>query len=100
MREQFIEHFAGEALQGKRFVLVDFLNWHITHCVQISHPALERNEDHQAEYQIKVAQGYLPEQLVFVDESACNWNTTKREYGWAPINGRACRWDYFVQGKW
>jgi len=62
-------------------------------------PALERNEDKRADYQIKVATEYLPEQLVFLDESACNRNATRRDYAWAPINGRARRHDYFVRGK-
>jgi hypothetical protein len=66
---------------------------------QVTRPALERNEDKRAEYQIKVATAYLPEQLVFLDESACNRNATKRDYAWAPINGRARRHDYFVRGK-
>ena len=69
------------------------------HHLQVSHPAIKRNEDRHAEYQIRVAEEYLPEQLVFVDESACNCNTTKREYAWVPINGWARRHDYFVQGQ-
>ena len=66
---------------------------------QISRPAIERNEDRRDEYQILVAENYLPEQLVFVDEAGCNCNTTKREYGWAPIGSRARQHDYFVRGK-
>jgi hypothetical protein len=34
-----------------------------------------------------IAENYEPEQLVFLDEAACNRNTTKREYGWAPMQG-------------
>ena len=59
------------------------------HHLQVSCPAIERNEDRHAEYQIRVAEEYLPEQLVFVDESACNRNMTKHEYAWASINGQA-----------
>ena len=37
-------------------------------------------------------------QLVFVDESACNQNTTKRVMAWAPIGSRAHRRDFFIRG--
>jgi hypothetical protein len=67
--------------------------------LQATRHALERNEDTRAEFQIRVAENYEPEQLVFVDESACNRTTTKRRYAWSPIGTRARRHDYFVQGK-
>jgi hypothetical protein len=60
---------------------------------------LERNEACRDEYQVIVAENYLPKQLVFVDEAGCNRNTTKREYGWAPIGSHARRHDYFIRGK-
>ncbi|KAJ2911978.1 hypothetical protein MD484_g8431, partial [Candolleomyces efflorescens] len=64
------------------------------------HPekAIERNEELRLRYQALIAE-YLPEQLVFVDESACNRNTTKRNYAWAPSGTRARRRDYFVRGQ-
>ena len=47
---------------------------------------IECNEDCHDEYQILVAENYLPEQLIFIDEASCNRNTTKREYEWASIS--------------
>jgi hypothetical protein len=67
--------------------------------LQISRPAIERNEDRRDEYQVFVAENYLPEQLVFVDEAGCNRNTTKRQYGWSPTGTNARRHEYFVWGK-
>lgn len=46
-----------------------------------------------------MGQNYLPEQLVFVDESAFNRNTTKRRMAWAPVGWRAQHRDFFVRGQ-
>ncbi len=46
----------------------------------------ERNEMHRAEYRVRIAENYSPEQLVFVDESACDRRTYLRiELG--PLKG-------------
>ncbi|PPR02227.1 hypothetical protein CVT24_011455 [Panaeolus cyanescens] len=66
---------------------------------KVSMPALERNEDLRAEYQTNIGENYAAEQLVFVDESACNRNTTKRLFGWAPTGQRSRRHDYFIRGQ-
>ena len=99
-KQLYKELFTAEVLWERRcaFGLIS-LTVNTGHHLQVTHPAIKRNEDKHAEYQIKVAEEYLPEQLVFVNESACNHNTTKRKYAWAPINGRARQHDYFVQGK-
>ena len=66
---------------------------------QVSAPAIERNEERRANFQIHMAENYIAEQLVFVDESGCNRITTKRTHAWAPLGWRA-RWrDYFVRGQ-
>ena len=99
-KQLYKELFTAEVLQERRCAFGSIsLTANLRCHLQVTRPAIERNEDKHAEYQIKVAEEYLPEQLVFVDESACNRNTTKREYAWAPINGRARRHDYFVWGK-
>ena len=61
--------------------------------------ALEQNEDLRCEYLLEVGLEFSAEQLVFVDESACNRITTRRRCAWAPIGNRARRHDYFVRGK-
>jgi hypothetical protein len=68
--------------------------------IQVTRPALERNEDTRAEFQIIIAENYVPEQLVFIDETACNRTTTKQCYAWSLIGTCAQCHDYFVQGKW
>ena len=94
-----MRHLEREDLLGNRSVV----HLHILHLSssssKVARPALERNEDKRAAYQILIAENYLPEQLVFVDESACNRNTTKRRFAWSPIGTRARRHDYFVRGK-
>ena len=66
---------------------------------EVSAPAIERNEERRALYQIRIAENYEPEQLVFVDEAGCNRITTKRSYAWAPLGWRARRRDYFIRGQ-
>ena len=99
-KQLYKELLTAEVLQEGRctFGLIS-LTANLRRHLQVTSPAIKRYEDKCAEYQIKVADEYLPEQLVFVNESACNRNTTKHEYAWAPINGWARRHDYFVQGK-
>jgi len=58
---------------------------------EVSAPAIERNEERRALYQIRIAENYELEQLVFVDEAGCNRITTKRSYAWALLGWRARR---------
>jgi hypothetical protein len=44
---------------------------------------LEANEEYQEAYQVLIGENYHPEQLVFVDESACNRHVVRRAVGWA-----------------
>ncbi|KAG1791158.1 uncharacterized protein HD556DRAFT_1205075, partial [Suillus plorans] len=39
---------------------------------RVTRTAIERNEDKRDQYQIFIAENFCPDQLVFVDESACN----------------------------
>ncbi|KAF8990080.1 hypothetical protein BDQ17DRAFT_1217761, partial [Cyathus striatus] len=56
---------------------------------KVSAPALKRNEECRAEFQIHIAENYWPEQLVFVDEAGVNRTTMKRERAWVPVGWRA-----------
>jgi len=47
----------------------------------------------------KVGWHYTPEQMVFVDENACNRKMTYREYAWAVRGRRAVRKAFFIRGK-
>ncbi|KAG1887247.1 hypothetical protein F4604DRAFT_1540416, partial [Suillus subluteus] len=40
-------------------------------------------------YQINVAENFRPDQLIFVDESACNRITTRHQMTWSPLGSRA-----------
>ena len=60
---------------------------------------LEQNEDARCQYLLTVGSGFSAEQLVFVDESACNQITTRWPYTWSLISSRAKRHDYFIRGK-
>ena len=66
---------------------------------KISISAVERNEEVRCEYLLTVGSGFSAEQLVFVDESACNRITTRRPFAWSPIGTRARRHDHFIRGK-
>ncbi|KAG1726895.1 uncharacterized protein EDB91DRAFT_1011926, partial [Suillus paluster] len=65
----------------------------------VSRAALECNEDNCDRYQIFIAKNFCPEQLVFVDESACNRITTKCPMAWSPIGTHACCHGYFIHGQ-
>lgn len=60
---------------------------------------MERNEVHRAEYRLRIGENYTAEQLVFVDESACDRRTYLRNRAWALEGLRACRKQYFGRGK-
>jgi hypothetical protein len=41
---------------------------------------------------------YLPEQLVFTDESHFNWLTMRRPYTWSKCGKRACQYEFQFRG--
>jgi hypothetical protein len=65
---------------------------------QVSRPALERIEEQRVDYMSHIMSTYSAEQLVFVDEAACNRFTVRRRFAWARVCDRARRHDYFVRG--
>jgi hypothetical protein len=67
---------------------------------QITHPAIEQDEDDHAQYQLIIESHYEPEQIVFVDESALARHVSCCPFAWAPISSHARRRDFFVHGKW
>ena len=66
---------------------------------KVSISALEQNEDARCQYILTVGSSFSAKQLVFVDNSACNWITTRWLYAWSPIGKHAMRHDYFIRGK-
>jgi hypothetical protein len=66
---------------------------------QVTRPAIERDEDDRARYQLIIGSHYEPEQMVFVDESAFDRRVSRRPFAWAPIGSRARRRDFFIRGK-
>ena len=67
--------------------------------VKISKKALERSETARLQYRIKVGAQYRAEQLVFVDESACDRRTFLRKRAWALQGHQATRKQFFARGK-
>jgi len=63
----------------------------------MTRPALERDEELRSRFRLRMLE-YAPDDLVFVDESACNRNTFVRMYGRAPRGLRAQRHNFFVRG--
>lgn len=66
---------------------------------KISKKAIERSESLREEYRYNIGEKYTPEQLVFVDESACDRRTYYRDQAWALIGRRACQKQYFTRWK-
>ncbi len=67
--------------------------------VQLTKIVIERNELKHEEFRQHMALSYLPDQLVFVDESACDRRTTYRGRAWAIKGQRAVRKAFFIRGK-
>ena len=79
--------------------------WRLLRCAgysrkKITISALKQNEDIHCQYILTVGSDFSAEQLVFVDESACNRITARRQFAWSPTGSRARRHDYFIRGKW
>ncbi|KAG1883673.1 hypothetical protein F4604DRAFT_1920182 [Suillus subluteus] len=62
----------------------DFASRGFTH-KKLARPATKHNEIRNI-YQINVTEDFCPDQLVFVDESACNRITTRRQMTWSSIS--------------
>ena len=67
--------------------------------VQITKKARERSETVRIEYRLKIGSQYTPEQLIFVDESACDRRTFLRSKAWALRGHKATRKQFFARGK-
>lgn len=65
---------------------------------KICRTAQERSEEKRLAYKHYIGQ-FLPEQLVFVDESGVNRIASKRSYAWSPTGTRARRRDFFIRGE-
>lgn len=61
--------------------------------------AVERSEEKRASYTYRIGLLYQPEQLVFVDESACDRRTTYRGRAWSITGQRAFKKAFFVRGR-
>ncbi|GES96920.1 TPR domain-containing protein [Rhizophagus clarus] len=61
--------------------------------------AYERSEIIRAHYLSVIIESYIPNQLIFIDESAKDERSLSRFYGYSPQNIRACKKVVFVRGK-
>ena len=80
-----------------RSSLVDL--WLASYRRQISKEALERSETKWLQYRLRMASQYSADQLVFVDESACDRHTYLRGKAWALEGHQAVRKQVFLRGK-
>ena len=56
--------------------------------LKLQHITREQNQALRDEWMMRLIK-WRPEQLIYVDESACNERTSDRKYGWLPIGTRA-----------
>ena len=61
---------------------------------------MERNELLCSSFVSKIGESYLPEQLIFLDESAKDEQSLSQGYGYAFANARAQKKLVFIRGKW
>jgi hypothetical protein len=66
---------------------------------QLTKTAIERSAAKRAAYMTKIGWNYTPEQLVMVDESACNCKVPYRGRAWALQGRRAMCQAFFVRGR-
>ncbi|KAF7374023.1 DDE family endonuclease [Mycena sanguinolenta] len=66
--------------------------------VDVSRVAAQRDEEARTNFEIYMATTYRADQLLFVDEAACNRNTAKRGWGWALVGEEARRHDIYIRG--
>jgi len=65
--------------------------------IQLSQHALERSVIKCADYIVKIATEYQSYQLVFIDESSCDCQTTYHNCAWAIGGQKAVRKAFFVR---
>ena len=58
--------------------------------------AAEQSDALRRVFQARVQQNYTAEQLIAIDESACNERTGDRKYGWGPV-GRSVELEYSIK---
>ena len=78
---------------------LSYNSWLTSYRWQISKEALERNETKRLRYRLRMASQYSADQLVFVDESACDRRTFLRRKAWALKGHQAIRKQVFLRGK-
>lgn len=83
----------------KKVCLITFMEDIYLQKTKLTKTAIERSAAKRAAYMTKVGWNYTPEQLVFVDESACNRKMAYRERAWAIRGRRAVRKAFFVRGR-
>ena len=66
--------------------------------IQITKAAAERNELLRSAFIVEIG-GYMPEQSIFIDESAKDERNLSRRYGYSYVNTRARLRVAFVRGK-
>ena len=67
--------------------------------IQLSRHALERSVIKRTDYVVKIATEYQSYQLVFVNESSCDRQTTYRNRAWAIGGRKAVRKAFFIRGQ-
>ena len=60
--------------------------------------AREQNQELRDEWMMRLTE-WRPEQLIYVDESACNERTSDRKYGWSPVGTRATLVCYYKRSE-
>ncbi|KAJ7653431.1 hypothetical protein B0H17DRAFT_856633, partial [Mycena rosella] len=64
----------------------------------VSRVAAQRDKEARTNFEIYMMTTYCVEQLIFVDDAACNRNTSKRGWAWAPVGQNAWRHDIYICG--
>ena len=64
-------------------------NFFLYFIIQITKAAAERNELLRSAFIVEIGTGYMPEQSIFIDESAKDERTLSHRYGYSYVNTRA-----------
>lgn len=91
----WVQYEGSMSLQLTIYDSVDLFN-----LLKISKKAIEHNKEKQVLYRVHIGSKYRPDQLVFIDESACDQRTFLRKRAWALQGHQASRKQVFARGKW
>ena len=97
--KRFGEHWKEVDTAWRRYTYHNLYTETYLQKPKLTKTAIEQSAAKHAAYMTKVGWNYTPEQMVFVDESACNRKMAYRDCTWAVWGRQAVHKAFFVRGR-